>query len=113
MIKRYSNILTAIKNGKEGKIYFRKYRTWVIIDEHIKIIIEIIGDIMENEQTEWVKKFYRQLLRGDSDIKILRDCPVERGKYYQLKKSFFNKIYGCCIYKGMVSYKEILNTDIG
>lgn len=112
VIKRYSHILTAIKKGKSC-IYIRKYREWIIIDEEMKIIIETIGEVIENEQTEWIKTFYHQLLDGDSDIRILIDCPVERGKYYQTKKSFFNKIYECCIYKGLVSYEEILKVDIG
>lgn len=112
VIKRYSSILTEIKKGK-NYIYIRKYKEWITIDEDVKIIIEIIHEIIENERTEWVKTFYRKLLNGDSDIRILIDCPVERGKYYQMKKSFFNKIYECCIYKGLVSYEEILSISIG
>ncbi len=84
-----------------------------MIDEEMKIIIEIIREIIENEQMEWIKIFYHKILEGDSDIRILIDCPVERGKYYQTKKSFFNKIYECCIFKGLVSYEEILNANIG
>ena len=113
VIKRYSHILTAINKGQEGYVYSKKARKWIIIDEEVKIIIKIIGEIIENEQTEWIKTFYHKLLGGDSDIRIIIDCPVERGKYYQTKKSFFNKIYQCCIYKGLVSYEEILNMDIG
>lgn len=111
VIKRYSAILTAMKKGKNC-IYVRRLGG-IIIDEEIKIIIEIIREIIENERVEWIKTFYRMLLNGDSDIRILIDCPVERGKYYQMKKSFFNKIYECCIYKGLVSYEDILNVKIG
>ena len=114
VIKRYAHILTAIKKGQEGnRIYIRKYKEWILIDEEVKIIIEIIQEIIENEQTEWIKKFYQKILKGESDISILMECPVERGKYYQTKKSFYNKIYQCCIFKGLVSYEEILKVDIG
>ena len=113
VIKRYSDILTQMKNGREGKIYLRKYREWICIDEEVKVIIEIIEEIVERETLVWMKTFYREILKGYSDIKILIDIPVERGKYYQIKKSFFNKIYECCIFKGLVRYEEILEYDIG
>ena len=94
-------------------MYIRRYREWIKIDEEVKIIVEILQEIIENEEKEWLKRFYQKILKGDSDTSILMSCPIERGKYYQTKKMFFNKIYECCIFKGLVSYEEILKLDIG
>lgn len=113
VIKRYPHILTAMKNKENDRVYLKKYKEWVVIDEEVKIIIQIIGEIIDSERTDWVKTFYKKLLRGDSDIRILIDCPVERGKYYHMKQLFLAKIYDCCIYRGLVAYEDILSMDIG
>lgn len=46
-------------------------------------------------------------------ITIIVDSPFEKGKFYLTKERFINKIYECCIYKGYVSYDDIMNEDIG
>ncbi len=114
VIKRYSHILTMIRKGQtEARVRVNARTEKIIIDEEVITIVNIINEIVEQEKTAWLKNFYIKLLKGKKDISILLDCPVERGKYYETKKRFFNKIYQCCICKGLVLYEEILNEDIG
>lgn len=114
VIKRYTLILAMLKKGKRnGYIRVRNRKVWIEIDDDMLVIVEIIDEIIEREQTEWLKKLYTKILKGEKDFRIMMDCPVERGKYYETKKRFFNKIYQCCICKGLVLYDEILNENIG
>ena len=114
MVKRYAPIRKMLKKGqREGFIRVNKRKERLVIDDEMLIIVEIINEIVQQEQTGWLKEFYRQILKGEKDIYILIDCPVERGKYYETKKRFFNKIYQCCIFKRLVLYDEILSENIG
>ena len=103
-----------LKEGKtETCVCINKRIEKIVIDDEVKLILEIIHEIIRREKVYWLKNFYIKLLKGKKDIYILMDCPVERGKYYETKRKFYNKIYQCCICKGLVSYEEILEEDIG
>lgn len=61
-------------------------------------------------------KYYELLTdikEGWKDYKIVIQFPIERSKYYQIKERFVNKIYQCCIYRGLVEYQDILDEEIG
>lgn len=114
VIKRYVPIQKMLKKGqREGFVRVNNRKERLVIDEEMLAIVEIINEIVQQEQTQWLKEFYRQILKGEKDIYILIGCPVERGKYYETKKRFYNKIYQCCIFKRLVLYDEILSEDIG
>lgn len=113
-LKRFSYILILLKSGKtEATFYISKRKEKIIIDDEVKAIIEIIDEIIEWEKEAWLKDFFVQVRKGNKDIRILIDSPLEKGKYYQTKERFINKIYQCCIYKGWVSYEDIMNENIG
>lgn len=102
-----------IRNDKnEGFIIVGKRKEYVVIDNDTKLVSEIIDQFIEYEQEKWLKSFYMKLKRGCSDIAIISDSPVERTKYYIMKEKFINKIYQCCIYKGIVPYEDIINERI-
>lgn len=68
---------------------------------------------LENEKTKWLQKCLSDVKKGRKGITIIVDSPFEKGKFYLTKERFINKIYECCIYKGYVSYDDIMNEDIG
>ena len=74
----------------------------------IKRYSHILTAIKKGKSCIYVRK-YREWIIIDEEVKII----IKIIENEQTKKSFFNKIYQCCIYKGLVSYEEILNMDIG
>ena len=62
---------------------------------------------------KWLQKCLSDVKKGRKGITIIVDSPFEKGKFYLTKERFINKIYECCIYKGYVSYDDIMNEDIG
>ena len=114
IIRRISYINHMIKtNVHEGFISIGKRKEKIIIDNDTKIVVSIIDQVIENEQEPWLKTFYSKLKKGQKDISIITASPVERTKYYLVKEKFINKIYQCCIFKGIVPYEDILNDKIG
>lgn len=102
-----------IRNNKEeGSIVIGKRNEYVVIDNDTRLVSEIIDQLIECEKEKWLKNFFLKLKRGCSDISIISDIPVERTKYYNMKEKFINKIYQCCIFKGIVSYEDIINERI-
>ena len=114
IIKRLSYILTMLKEGKEEKyVYIGHRKERIEIDGDVKAVIKIIEEIIENEKTEWLKELLTDIKEGWKDYKIVIQFPIERSKYYQIKERFVNKIYQCCIYRGLVEYQDILDEEIG
>ncbi|MBR2971054.1 MAG: hypothetical protein IKC48_04600 [Clostridia bacterium] len=114
IVKRLSYILEMMRDGKtECVVYISKAKEKIVVDDDVLLVIEIMDEIIENEQTEWRKKFFVGIRKGFNDIYIIHNCPMERTKYYAAKKAFVDKIYECCIYRGLVDYKDILNTIVG
>ena len=60
-----------------------------------------------------VERAFNRQQRRLKDYKIVIQFPIERSKYYQIKERFVNKIYQCCIYRGLVEYQDILDEEIG
>ena len=65
------------------------------------------------EEIEYRKVILRkELLEDVKDARAQGDLS-ENFEYYAAKKAFVDKIYECCIYRGLVDYKDILNTIVG
>ena len=103
-LKRLSDILETLNSGKRVAD--------TEIDKEALAIVEIIEELIAKEEVTWVKRWMLQLKTGKSDIAILFDMPISRAEYYLLKARLVDKIYNCCIYKGLVPYESILNERI-
>lgn len=114
IIKRLPYILKMLRDRKNTiSVYVSGGKEKIVIDSDILTVLEIMEEIIECEKSEWRKKLFIQLKNGRKDISILINSPMGRTKYYEAKKEFIDKIYQCCIFKGLVEYKDILNTKIG
>ena len=114
IIKRLHYILEMLHDGKtEISIYISRKKEQIIIDNDVLAVIEIMDEIIDYEKTARRKNFYRGIRKGNRDISIIHNSPMERTKYYDAKREFVDKIYQCCIYKRLVDYEDILNTTVG
>ena len=114
VIKRLPYLLEMINNGiLEKEFYISKNKEKIIIDEDVLIVMEIVDEIIRKEDSLWLKKIYIDIKKGRSDIAIISNSPTERTKYYEIKKEFINKIYICCVYRGLVPYEDIFKSNIG
>lgn len=94
-----------LKERKEEKyVYIGHRKERIEIDGDVKAVMKIIEEIIENEKTKWLKELLTDNKEGWKDYKIVIQFPIERSKYYQIKERFVNKIYQCCIYRGLVEY---------
>lgn len=110
-IKRLPYILKMLRSGtNEIYVYISNEKEKIVIDDEVITIINIMDEIIENEETKWCKNIFIEIRKGYKDISIMSDSPTGRTKYYEAKKEFIDRIYQCCIYKGMVKYDDILKT---
>ncbi len=101
------------EGSTEKEFYISKQKEKITIDEDTIMIIDIIDEIVQNEESLWLKKIFSDIKSGKKDVAIISQSPMERTKYYEIKKEFVNKIYICCVYKGLVSYEDILRSKLG
>lgn len=103
-----------LKSGKSQMfIYVSKEKELITIDDDVIATIQIMREIIEYEKIDWRKAIFTKISKGYSDASIMVNSPVGRTKYYDAKKEFIDKIYQCCIFKGLVDYKDILGTKTG
>lgn len=114
IVKRLSYIKKMMKENKvEADFRIGKKKEHIVIDDDVIKVLAIMDEIIENEKTKWMQKCLSDVKKGRKGITIIVDSPFEKGKFYLTKERFINKIYECCIYKGYVSYDDIMNEDIG
>lgn len=114
IIKRLSYFSRMLEEGKTEEDYrIGKRKEHLVINGEVLEIIKIIDEIIESEETLWLRQMIREMRSGRKDISIQYDSPVERTKYYMTKERFISKVYECCIFKGYVSYEDILKSKIG
>jgi len=107
-------IVKMIKEGKsEGKFYISKNTEYIVIDEEVKTIVEILKDIKKKNEKSWTGRIIEKLEKGEKDVAIMTKIPAGENKYYVTKKEIINMIYACCVAKGLISYEEIINETIG
>ena len=104
-----------MEDGKtEEKIYRNHYTEKIEIDKDVRIIVEILDEIMAQEPPDgWIFQVLQDLKKGKSDVSIIIKSPVSRAKFYLVKENLVNKVYKCCIFKGLVPYEDILHEEIG
>ena len=114
ILQRYRFIAKEIKSGNKQIIVYVGNRKEVInIDEQVKIVFSVIDDIMSNETPLVVKIMTYWLKYGYPDENIILKTPLSRSAYYRIKRTIENKIFQCCILRGLVTYEELLNDKIG
>ncbi|HJB92750.1 MAG TPA: hypothetical protein H9708_02225 [Candidatus Borkfalkia stercoripullorum] len=114
IVKRLSYFSKMQAKGvKEADYRISKRKEHLVLDEEVLAVIGVMEEIIESEETKWLQDLLKEVRYGRKDVTIQIDSPVARTKYYQTKERFVNKVYECCIYKGYVSYEDILKNDIG
>ena len=78
------------------------------INDNVRIVLSIEDEIIQTEETQWLKEVFAGIRAGEKDIALISNYPVARTKFYDIKNEFINKIYNICIFKGLVSYEDIL-----
>lgn len=114
VLKRLPYIIQTIDENKtEAFFYIAKRRERIVIDDETRAVVEIFDEIINSENAVWLKDIFVRVKKGKKDVYIMIDSPLGRGKYYLIKERLINKIYDCCIYRGLVSYADILNEGMG
>lgn len=114
IVKRYKEIKKAIKAGKRtAKFYAGGKKHSIEIAREVRTVFKIIEEIEAREEAEYMKEMIKSWKEGESDRSIIMKSPLSRNAYYERKREFINKIFACSIYRGMVSYEEIMEEKIG
>ena len=114
ILQRYRIIKKAMKEKKHSiSFYIGKRKEVIVIDDKIKAVFSIINDLMHHEKPMVVSIMRYWFKLGYGDIRILSMVPLSRSSYYRIKRTIENKIYQCCIFRGLVSYDELMNERIG
>lgn len=114
VLRRLPYVLQMLNEDKtEAYFYISKRTEKVVIDDEVRAIVDILDEIIRRENSSWLKKIFLKVRKGNKDVYIMIDSPLGKGKYYLIKARLVNKIYDCCIYRGLVSYEDILNEEIG
>jgi len=109
IVKRTSHILDLLKRDENKKVlYIGKRKETVEINDDVLTVLSIEDEIIQSEESEWLKQVFSGIRAGEKDISLLSANPLARTKFYDVKKDFINRIYGCCIFKGLVPYEDIL-----
>ena len=114
IIKRIHYYLKMMSEEKtEADYLISKKKEHFVIDDEVLALFDIIEDIIESEQTPWLKDLIKDVRRGRKGLAIQVDSPVAHTKFQLTKERFISKVYECCIYKQLVPYEDILKSDIG
>ncbi len=114
ILKRFPYIKKMLAEGKtEARFYIGKRTEHIIVDEKVKITLEILRDVENSLKEDWEREMVEAMKAGKSDVQILREVPACREKYYKVKWKLIDKIYKCCIHRGLVTYEQVLSEDIG
>lgn len=114
VLQRYCFIAKGIANRQQKiSFYVGNRKEEIVIDDKIKTIFAIIDDVIATESpltvtilTLWLKQKY-------TDERIIMELPLSRSVYYRIKGTIVNKIYQCCILRGLVTYEELLKEQTG
>lgn len=114
LIKHLYLFIRAVQDNQPYVIIFvGKSRQKFFIDKDVFAVLEIVDEIIATEDNLWIKNVLIKIKKGYSDVNIISFCPIEKTKFYELKKEFKNKVYQCCIFKQLVPYIDIIKTHIG
>lgn len=114
ILQRYRFIAKALnKNQPEISFYVGNRKEKIVIDDKIKAVFSIIDDVMQTEESMITNIMRYRFKLGYTDEKIISGVPLSRSTYYRIKRTIEDKIYQCCILRGLVSYDELMSNKIG
>lgn len=115
VLKRYKMILnyrnfSEYANGETAVAFYvgNRKEELTVTDEH-RILMEVIGQVIESESDLNKKILTELLLRGKTDIYVMANLPISRSAYYKKKLSLKFKIYCLCACKGLLKYRDIFS----
>ena len=113
LLKRYSYMMPAIRNGDPGvEISIGGRKEHIEFDSEVLAVLKLFHLAYENERQHETRMIVRKsIIQGRSDLSIIMENPCERSSYYRMKKNFIDKIYHCCIYEQLVPLEEILEEN--
>ena len=108
ILRRMPQLERAIKQHKTvASFYVGNRREVIEITENIYLIRAILADIIQKEDYYIGLIVEYHINQGKSDRYIITHLPLSKNSYYRLKQKIHERIYNCCIEKGVVSYEEI------
>jgi hypothetical protein len=106
IIRRMPQVERAIKQHATVACFYVGNRREVIeLTEEIYLIREILADIIQKEDYYIGLIIDYHIKKGKSDRYIITHLPFSKNSYYRLKQKIHERIYNCCIKKGVVSYE--------
>lgn len=61
------------------------------INDNVRIVLSIEDEIIQAEETQWLKEVFAEIRAGEKDIALISNYPVARTKFYDVKNEFINK----------------------
>lgn len=108
ILRRMPQIEKAvIKKESLACFYVGKRREVIEINENIYLLRDIIEDIKSKEDKYIQYIIDYGIMKGKSDEYLIIRLPMSKNCYYRLKHKIHERIFNCCIEKGIVSYDEI------
>lgn len=109
IVKRSSHIRNMLKHDVSKKVlHIGNTVENLEINDNVRTILSIEDEIIKAEKEPWLKEVFEGIREGEKDIALISNYPLARTKFYDVKKELVNRIYGCCIFKGLVPYEDIL-----
>lgn len=113
IVKRFPYIDKAIaSNCSKVKFYIGNRKNEIVITESVKQIKEFVMLIYETEDDMWLKLMIKGIITEKHDVQIMREIHYTKSVYYPRKEAFLQKVYECCISKGIVTFEEVLKVKI-
>ena len=114
ILKRIPQIKAAIKNKQTvACFYLGKRREVIPITEEVLTILQIIDEVLERiDDVYAVSIIHFSIEKGKSDAYTMKDLPMSYMTYIKSKQKIRQRIYVCCVSKGLVSYEEIFKEKI-
>lgn len=114
LLKRYRFIIEAIQHGEsEMEICISGRKETISIDAKILTFVDIVKLVYEKEKNELIKSFIdKNIIQGQTNTSAFANEPLDKSTYYFYKNKYVDKLYHCCISKGLVTLQEILEEDI-
>ena len=97
-----------IKHNVKKKTLLGNRKELFEINDDVLAVLSIEDEVLRAEKETWIKNVFSSIKAGEKDIALISNYPVARTKFYDVKKEFVNKIYNICIFKGLVTYEDIL-----
>lgn len=109
IVKRFPYIDKAIESERScAKFYIGNRKQVINITDKVKKVKELVMLLYETQQDKWLKLMIKGLLTEKLDIQIMQEIHISKSAYYPKKEAFIQKVYECCIAKGLVTFEEIL-----